>query len=550
MTSVNTNFKNKLQNYDYKSLFMFLISILAGVGGALGFYLTGTRDSDYLWHVVLSDYILENGALPIQDYFSWRSVEMGYVETAHSWLGSLVLGLSIRFLHNLGIPMFFCSFVFAAFWYVVMCIIVKKLFYPRKADGFFFLICVSLRFAYTHARMHNMSYILFVLMLFILLDIKKNVKSDKCFMLPFITVLCANLHGGVLILFLGVMLVFTILLLVPDFEFGVLKHTCDHSYNGLVFKKMLVCTIVSFLFGCLNPYGIKLYSYFTHLSNDDFNALYVGEWMSVKSTNVIFLLMIAVMISFAFFKNVKIDFITYGMVFGFTLFSLKHSRFLLYALFSAIPLFVSYYEYYAVYLESQLLKEKPINDNRLVLSDDVIKKRLKMLNIYTILLSFFAVLGILGFNIYEKRHDFVESDVTTVVVPGDQIVDTEVSDIDTFDEILSPRLVTYLHDNDYKRLFCSYDIGGRLIYFGFQSFVDSRADLFVNGEMSDMICMLDSLVSANITDQILAKYQFDGLIFEANRWYGFENYLASRDDWVLDYADKQYVVYKFVGSYE
>ena len=101
------------KNKKISSLFIMLLGIFSGLCIGLSCFMLGSFDTDFLWHTVLRDYIVEHKSLPVQDIFSWRSLEMGYTEIAHSWLGSIILGSYIRFMSGLGLNYMYCSVRFA-----------------------------------------------------------------------------------------------------------------------------------------------------------------------------------------------------------------------------------------------------------------------------------------------------------------------------------------------------------------------------------------------------------------------------------------------------
>ncbi len=70
-----------------------LSGIVAGFLRVIQMSLTDGYDSDYYWHITLGRYILEHKAIFHEDVFSWIAAENGWTETAHSWLGSVVIYL-------------------------------------------------------------------------------------------------------------------------------------------------------------------------------------------------------------------------------------------------------------------------------------------------------------------------------------------------------------------------------------------------------------------------------------------------------------------------
>ena len=533
------------KRFDFKMFALLVVSILAGLIISLAMCLNGSFDTDFLWHTVLRDYIVEHKSLPVQDIFSWRSIEMGYTETAHSWLGSLILGSYVRFAESIDLSYFVCSVSFALIWYVVSCLVIKKVFFKNGVNGFYFFACLFSSFSYTHARIQNMSYILFVILLAVLFDMYRNAKSNSYMLLPVLAILCANLHGGIIILFVGIMFIFGTCLMVPGFDLGVFRHVNDinvYGGNRMAGKRVLACSVISLIAGCINPYGIKLYTYFLHVSSDPFNSIYVGEWKPVSVNNFIFILTVIAFMIPLFLKNKKIDLLTYGVPFGFTILAGWHCRFLNYAIFSMIPLVLSYYEYYLEYMQYKKENAKVVE----VVDETTMKKRMTMLYIGT---GVIIIIGII-FIIFTGKTSFENANLTNSIASVNTVTDkTNVVLDDVFGNngcVLSDDVVTYLDEAQYERMYCTYNLGGELIFSGFKSFVDSRADCFKNGELSDSAILCRTLKSKEELDKIVEKYDFDAFIFESNYWFSFEMYLDSRDDFVRDYEDDFVIIYKRV----
>jgi hypothetical protein len=159
--------------------------------------------------------------------------------------------------------------------------------------------------------------------------------------------------------------------------------------------------------------------------------------------------------------------------------------------------------------------------------------------------AFVVIVLIVIFADWTKSHKFelTNEQNNSVSLNTDTFIDTSDEYVYT-DCVFSDALVEYLDNAGYERLFCTYDIGGKLIFAGYKSFVDSRADLFAHGELSDMNTLVRFTKSADVIDSIIEAYDFDGFIMENNAWYAFYEYLSQREDCVLDYCDEKYVVYK------
>ena len=73
---------------------------------------------------------------------------------------------------------------------------------------------------------------------------------------------------------------------------------------------------------------------------------------------------------------------------------------------------------------------------------------------------------------------------------------------------------------------------------------EAKRDLLVfQRELQDVQGTVD--LKVDVSEFLtFADFFFDGFIMENNAWYAFYEYLAQREDCVLDYCDEKYVGYK------
>jgi hypothetical protein len=143
-------------------------------------------DGDTFWHVKAGLYVLEKGALLTRDIFSHTAY--GTPWTAHEWLAEVVMALVYRFagLQGVGIVCFFIASL--SFWILFKIAL-------RHAEEWSALLCVLVAFCFslTHllARPHIFTWLFGVITLHVLLE-----GGRKLYVLPIITALWANFHGG------------------------------------------------------------------------------------------------------------------------------------------------------------------------------------------------------------------------------------------------------------------------------------------------------------------------------------------------------------------
>ena len=497
-----------------EKLLRLLFTIFSiGLGVAYLFHIWTTNgDLDYLWHTLLADYMWKYKTLPVQDYFSWRSIEMGYTEIAHSWLGSLLIGTVVRFFVNNGYTPLLGGRVFSFLSYISCLLVVRATFFRKQRLGAFPVVCLILAITYRSVRMQNISYILLVLILYVLF---KSKDWKKLLALPVLMLLCANIHGGTVVLFLGVILVYTIWQFIPKFSIGYFEHKPIEN-KPMKFAYVGAC-VFSAIAVCVNPYGWKLYTYFMHVEKDNFAAKHIVEWLPIATTMLAFWIMAAILAVILLQKK-TVPLLEYGILAGFFVLSWKYRRFFDYAYISSIPILMTYEKNFAEFFSGVQLSEKK---NKIV-------KHIK--NALTV-----AMLSL------------------AIILPCTELLIISVALRNTSGEVYAGGMLTdeeieYLSEKNFQRPFNSYDVGAPLMYAGFKSFIDSRADLFVGSELEDMGKLVYQQGHTEELDAILDKYAFDAVIVQTDAFYAFENYISSKDDWVLGYKDDKLTIYEYVGA--
>ena len=177
----------------YKTLYFFAALIAAAISVLL-IELGGIGDSDYYWHIVLGREICSTHTIPVADTFSWISQDLGLTETAHSWLSSIILYqfscISSNPVVGLLIYSFITAFLYALFIEYAWA---KELRDPFENCLFVTIVTALLSWA---GRPQNIGMILFVVSFYLLNDLYRNPDSKRCWLLPVLSFVWANLHGG------------------------------------------------------------------------------------------------------------------------------------------------------------------------------------------------------------------------------------------------------------------------------------------------------------------------------------------------------------------
>jgi hypothetical protein len=454
-------------------------------------------DSDFFWHITLGGDILMNGKIPVEDTYSWLSAEFGLVETAHSWLSSVCLFLSTL---PFGGEDIFGAVLYTVLTYILFQVVVYCLFIRRiegdAAKSAATVASIILGFMlYDNARPQNIGYVIFVVAVYLLIKLYEDGQVKHLLLMPLVCVCWANFHGGTIPMLFAFNAMFLVLTFLPDFELGKVYSKCADKKKA---RKYLTGALgLNLVSGLLNPYNIRLYVYF-FVTNNAVTKKYVTEW---QSASIISLPTIFALLCF------------------FYLFVIAKNK---YPLHKVLPLVITFllsgihvrigcysYIFEIVLMCDELAQVKCERG-----------KALKL--IPTAIITAVAAV----FSVYSLSGTAGELEIKN-------------------SNVLNGSVKEFLADKQFKRMYNMYDTGGFLIYEGFQSFIDSRADLFTDEILKDgfHIERLSCEDAAQI-EALFDKYQFDSLlIMKCDGVKSLMCFMSLMDDWDIGYEDDDWIVY-------
>jgi hypothetical protein len=449
---------------------IFMISAILAVSLLSGMFVmlldAGVGDADYYWHNKLGGYIVDNKSLMTQDTFSWLSIQNGYTEYAHSWLGSVL----IYFLGCLGKLLFgradygailvsgigVCLTVGATYWFFI------RRFKKETTRFLLLMATLCLCLISTKARPQAFSTPLFI----ILIGLLYRMKGWKdCLYIGIITILWANIHGGTVLIVPAFAGFFLILSAIPNFEFYSLSHTKKDNKTILNYG---IALAACFAASCLNPFGVKLYTYAFGTNSSSIKS-YVAEWKPAALISPIVLISILIIIlTLLVAKKIRLS--VFIILIGSMMLSAIRIRYSLYLGMFCVPAMCITFE------------------------GSEFKKTFAMKKI----MIYLCIVGALMFFNLQGH-----------ISTGDNRIVKNSN-------LPSKELVSEIKEKDYKRLYSSYDIGGYLIFNDIPSFVDSRADLFGADNIRNAI-YFDHFTFETKDDfkEFLEKFDFDGILLSA-----------------------------------
>ncbi len=437
--------------------------------------------NDFFWHIKAGEYIVTNLKIPYYDIFSWYGISNNLYWFSHEWLSEVVLYLYKIVFKDFG------AIFFAVSMYIVLIVLLAIIHKNKISKNIFFTVIWSLLGMLVFSevmlpRPHMISYILLVITLYCLFDNYNNKHSKKIYILPFISLLWSNFHGGSSNL---VYILCIIFLIVGLFQFNFGKIMADRISKKQIIRYLIVA-ILSFLVLAINPHGVKIWAYPYQNMGDTLMISSILEWASPSLNNasnyIDFLILGFVIITMIIskYKIKLIDFIILGffLVLGF-----KSVRF--------IPLL-----YIAsTFIIFNFVDEYVVSDNRIAI----------VLIVIMLLIS-----G--GFLSTKLKSNY----------KIEQIPDN---------------IINYIKEKNPQRLFNFYDYGGYLIYKDIKVFIDGRADMYSNNILRDAIDLQNRGYK-----YLLDNYDFDMFIIPNN--IALNIHLSTNDNYYVSMQEDNIVIYE------
>ena len=421
--------------------------------------------NDFYWHLKTGEYIINSKKIPNIGIFSYYAINNNLTWTSHEWLFEVIIYLYKSVFYQYGAIIYIIlSLVILSFilWRLNQESFIKYPFYTVIWAIISMLILANKILP----RPHLISYILFAATILIAFKIQKKKNNKIIFLIPIISILWSNIHGGSSNLSY---IIYGIFLLD-----SIKKKDKDLS------KKYFLMTVLSLLFIMINPHGVKMIFY--PYQNMTYKVMLscIDEWqkLNIFSIDGIFYLLFITSIIYILFKNKrKVDLLSVLLIGSFIYLAIKSTRFMPYLLIVSTSIIPSYFQ--------------------------ISKFKIDIIPIF--------IFGVLVFIIL----------TITIAIPQANNSFKRISD----------DMIQYLKEKENLVLYNSYNLGGYLIYKDIPVFIDSRADIYINCNFSD-VCQIEKGYQPNL----LEKYNFNTLIIENKS--GAYSYLKNNDNYELYMQDK------------
>ena len=304
-------------------------------------------------------------------------------------------------------------------------------------------------------------------------------------MLPIVTLLWANFHGGSSNLSYIFCLIFVI---VGLFKFNCMKIEATRLNKKQIIKYLSVALICALVI-CINPHGVKMLVYpYTNIM-DSVMLNFISEWQPTVLSNAshypYFILVVFIVFVMLFSKE-KIKFIDLALLGVSVFLGLKSIRFwgytyilMNYVVFNYVP-----------------TRKVDRGTTRILF-----------------------MLGAVFLGIFISNYDMLAKEYNKTVI--------------------SKEMIETIKKESPERLFNMYDYGGELIYNDIKVFVDGRADLYSRYNLDDYSKI--SMLNGDYV-KLIEKYNFD--YFLVTKEYPITTYLHYNDNYEVILDDEKMILYK------
>src|SRR4030095_6416972 len=248
------------------------------------------RDGDTGYHIRTGEFIIQNWTIPERDIFSFRSPPIPW--TAHEWLSEIIMAIVHSVAGLTGIVIFF-SFIIATTYLLLF-----RMLRQESQDVLLgaLIVCFAAVSSTPHwlARPHIFSLGITVIWYHLLNEFQYRHKN-RLFLLPLLTLLWVNLHGGYIvgILLLGIYVVGNRVSWITNREPNAQRFLQNSKTLLLI---MIICILVSMI----NPQGYHILLFPFKVTSDRFLMDHVQEFLSPNfheplPFKYLFLLLIAIL---------------------------------------------------------------------------------------------------------------------------------------------------------------------------------------------------------------------------------------------------------------
>ena len=216
-------------------------------------------DADLWARLIAGMGVVDGGQVLKQDIFSYTPVHE-WID--HEWGAGVIFYLCLKLFGGYGLIVLQALLIFGIFFFVSK-IVKMKSEHPYNILFYMFALVSVLPVLNNPVRCHLFSFLFFTIFIYILEKVRLGNKKLIC-ILPFITLLWGNIHGGV-VSGVGLLLIYAL----------------GEALNKKSFKEYIFAFLASSMMLFINPWGYK-YVIFLIKANT-MQRPYIVEWFGIFS---------------------------------------------------------------------------------------------------------------------------------------------------------------------------------------------------------------------------------------------------------------------------
>jgi hypothetical protein len=243
--------------------------VIAGVmAGILPLLVRRVGDADYWWHIVTARWILDHGALPAHDLFTYTVANHAW--TDHEYLSELLMYGLGRVGGQLAVSVGLGVVTWAGFWLILKRINLRP--QPFVATAVAVALGAVAGVAVWGPRPQMITFAFICLELY-LIERFLSGRGRELYAMPLVLLVWANFHGGFIIAFL-----FLGIALVVEAARWLFDRANSEARAHTV--RLALISVASAVAGLVNPHGVALYAYSWRTQTSGVQQAFITEWQS------------------------------------------------------------------------------------------------------------------------------------------------------------------------------------------------------------------------------------------------------------------------------
>lgn len=492
------------------------------------FMMNWRTDSDTYWIIKTGEYICKNG-IPTKDFLTFHT-NMDLV--VQQWLSDIIFYKLYSLMGFLG-PMLLVLVMYMVFLLLFRKLCLEISNKPIVASVATFIAGIAMP-AFMVTRPQIFTYSIILIELICLEKFIKDGKYKHLCVLPILSVLVVNLHAS--------MWTMLFIVLLPFLANALPIKIKGKSIACCKIMPLIITAVIMAVFGLITPYGVKGLTFiFTTSVGDKVNDL-IGELNPLTFSFDIsaisdWMELFAILCIYLFYKKGKTNIRYVLLTAGTAIMMLMYIKLTPYFIICAIPSTLKYIDNidFRGIFENLMKKDQEANKNKN-------KKESKGLIKATVALIFVfiaLIVGTLGSGMYNEASNYVKYNGTNKSM---QRLDTA---IDAMQNDIDENNVTDL------RLFNGFNIGGYLEFKGYTTYIDARADSFIEEANHDFDYLTEYF---KVVDgkknykKVFNKYNFNYALIEKKSEKPLYVNLKNDNNYELIFKNKEYAVFKKINQ--